>query len=105
MARVRDALGRGFHLRHGEGIGHQLADGRIEKILDRVDLDIAPGQHPRQHFRQLIALRDRKRARRAPRIEPVAPQLAGRECDTPRKAGGASTGNADAGSVMMLRSR
>src|SRR5258708_38989093 len=24
------------------------------------------------------------------------------ECDTPRNAGGASTGNADAGSVMML---
>src|ERR1700680_110469 len=43
------------------------------------------------------------RARAAPRASsrsrhsfPVA------ECDTPRKAGGASTGNADAGSVMML---
>ena len=76
--RVRDALGGGFHLRHGVGIGHQFADGRIEKILDRVDLDIAPRQHPRQHFRQLIALRDRQRPRRAPRIEPVAPQLSGR---------------------------
>ena len=75
---VRDAFGGGFHLRHGVGIGHQFADGRIEKILDRVDLDIAPRQHPRQHFRQLIALRDRQRPRRAPRIEPVAPQLSGR---------------------------
>ena len=42
--RIGDALGRGFHLRHGVGIGHQFADGRIEKILDRVDRDIAPGQ-------------------------------------------------------------
>ena len=76
--RVRDALGRGLHLRHGVGIGHQFADGRIEKILDRVDLDIAARQHPRQHFRQLIALRDRQRPRRPPGIEPVAPQFSGR---------------------------
>ena len=76
--RVRDALRGGFHLRHGVGIGHQFADGRIEKILDRVDVDVAPGQHPRQHFRQLIALRDRQRPRRAARIEPVAPQFSGR---------------------------
>ena len=76
--RLRDAFGGGFHLRHGVGIGHQFADGRIEKILDRVEFDIAPGQHPRQHFRQLIALRDRQRPRRPPRIEPVAPQLSGR---------------------------
>ena len=75
---VRDALGRRLHLRHGVGIGHQLADGRIEIILDRIDLDVAPGQHPRQHFRQLIALHDGERPRRAARIEPVAPQLSGR---------------------------
>ena len=76
--RVRDALGRGFHLRHGVGIGHQFADGRIEEILDRVDLDVAARDHPRQHFRQLVALHDRQRPRRAPRIEPVAPQFSGR---------------------------
>ncbi len=75
---IRDALGGGFHLRHGVGIGHQLADGGIEKILDRIEFDIAARQHPRQHFRQLIALRDRERPRRTPRIEPVAPHLAGR---------------------------
>ena len=75
---IRDALRGGFHLRHGIGIGHQFADGRIEKVLDRIDLDVAPGQHPRQHFRQLIALRDRERPRRAARIEPVAPQFSGR---------------------------
>ena len=76
--RVRDALGRGFHLRHGVGIGHQFADGRIEKILDRVDLDIAARDHPRQHLRQLVALHDRQRLRRPPRIEPVAPQFSRR---------------------------
>ena len=76
--RVRDALGRGFHLRHGVGIGHQFADGRIEEILDRVDLDIAARDHPRQHFRQLVALHDRQRLRRAPGIEPVAPQFSRR---------------------------
>ncbi len=76
--RFRDALRRGFHLRHGIGIGHQLADGRIEKIVHRVDLDIAPGQHPRQHFRQMVALRNRQRSRRPARIEPVAPQLSRR---------------------------
>jgi len=34
-----------------------------------------PRQHARQHLRQLIALRNRQRPRRAPSIEPVAPQL------------------------------
>ena len=74
---VRDAFGGGFHLRHGKGVRHQFTDRRIEKILDRIDLDVAPGEYSRQHFRQLMALRDRKRARRTAGIEPVAPQLAG----------------------------
>ena len=100
--RIRDAFGRGFHLRHGVGIGHQFADGRIEEILDRVDLDIAPRQHPRQHFRQLIALRDRQRPRRAARIEPVAPQFSGRRTRDAKKRRRRSTGKADAGSVMKF---
>ena len=74
---VRNALRRRFHLRHGIGIGHQFADGRVEKVLDAVDLDVAAGQHPRQHLRQLIALHDRERPRRAARIEPVAPHFSG----------------------------
>ncbi|OIQ65454.1 hypothetical protein GALL_529860 [mine drainage metagenome] len=76
--RIRDAVGGRLHLRHRVGIGQQLANGRIEKILDRVDLDIAPRQHPRQHLRQSIALHNRERPRRAARIEPVAPQFSGR---------------------------
>src|SRR5262249_40114102 len=42
---------------------------------DRIDLDVTARQHARQHFRQLMALCDRKRQRRAARVEPVAPQL------------------------------
>ena len=86
----------------GEGIGHQLADGRIEEILDRIDLDAAAGDHPRQHLRQLVALRDRKRARRPRASSRSRQSLPVAERTTPRKACGASMGNADAGSVMML---
>ncbi len=75
--RVRDPLGGRFHLRHGVGIRHQFADGGIEKVLDRLDCDLAPRQHPRQHLRQLVALRHRQRPRDAARIEPVAPQFTG----------------------------
>ena len=75
--RIRDAFGGGLHLRHGVGIWHQLADGRIEKILDRVDIDVAPRKQTRQHFRQLIALRNRQRPRSPARIQPVTPQLSG----------------------------
>ena len=50
----------------------------IEKILDRVDLDVAARDHPRQHFRQMVALHDRQRPRRSPGIEPVAPQFSRR---------------------------
>jgi hypothetical protein len=62
--RVRDAFRGNFHLRHMMRIGHQFANRRIEKILDRINLDITSRQHPRQHLRQLMTLRDRKRARR-----------------------------------------
>ena len=82
---VRDAFCRRFHLRHRGGIGHQFADGRIEKILDRFDPDVAPGQHPRQHLGQLMALHDRERARGAARIEPVAPQFSGRRLHNAEK--------------------
>ena len=59
-------------------IGHRALDGRIEEGLDRVDLDIAAGEDARQQFGQIVALRDRERARRAARVEPVAPGAAGR---------------------------
>ena len=73
--RIRDALGGRLHLRHGVGVGQHLADGRIEKVLNRIDLDIAAREHARQHFRQLIALRNRKRTRSSTGIQPVTPQF------------------------------
>ena len=101
--RVRDALRRRLHLRHGVGIGHQFADGRIEKILDRVDLDVAARPAPAPASPAIDS------AARSPAPAPRRAHRAGRatafrspNATTPRNAGGASTGNADAGSVMML---
>ena len=53
-------------------------DARIEKRVDRVGLDIAAGNDAREQFGDLVALRDRQRARRAALVEPVAPSAAGR---------------------------
>ena len=76
--RIGDARGG---LRHGGEhirIGHRALDGRIEKGVDRVGLDIAAGEDARQQFGQLVALRDRQRPRRTALVEPVAPGAAGR---------------------------
>ena len=75
---VGDAVGSHFHLSQGIWIGHQFADGRIEKILNRVKFDVPSRQYPRQHLRQLVALRDCQRAAGSPCIEPVTPQLSRR---------------------------
>ena len=95
--RIRNAPRRRLHRRHGMGIGHQLADGLIEKILDLVDPDIAARQHARQHLRQLVALRDRQRPRRPPGIEPVAPQFAGRRTRHAEKGRRLFNGNCGCG--------
>ena len=79
---ARDSIGDArCRLRHGGEhirIGHRALDGRIEKSVDRVGLDIAAGEDARQQFGDLVALRDRQRARRAALVEPVAPGAAGR---------------------------
>ena len=75
---VGDARGR---LRHGGEhvrIGHRALDGRIEKGVDRIDLDVAAGKNARQQFGKLVPLRDRERPRRAALVEPVAPRAPGR---------------------------
>ena len=52
-------------------------------VLDGVDLDIAASQNARQHFRQVVALRNGERPRLPAHIEPVTPELAGRRaCDS-----------------------
>ena len=79
---VGDALRRRFHIRQRERIRHQLAHGRIEEIGDRIELDATAGENAREHFRQLMPLRDRQRARSGAHVEPVAPDLSrGRACD------------------------
>ncbi len=75
-SRVGDALRGRLHLRDGQRIRQQLANGGVEKIIDRVDVDATASDDPRQHLRHLIALRDSKRSRRAPWIEPIAPNPA-----------------------------
>ena len=69
----------------GSGISLRMVGSR--KCVDRIDLDTAPGQHSRQQFRHIVALRDRKRPRRPARIEPVAPHLAGRGLRHAQKSG------------------
>ena len=56
---VGDALRRRLHLRHRERIRQRAADRRVKELVHRVELDAAPGNHPRQHFRQIVALRHR----------------------------------------------
>jgi len=97
----RDALCGRFHLRHGVGNPASICEwsGR-ENPRPRRSRRHAP-QHPRQHFRQLIALRDRqrpppRRAHRAGRATVFRSRNAIRE-----KRRRASMGNADAGSVMI----
>ena len=75
---VGDARGRFRHRRKHIRIGHRAFDGRIEKGVDRVGLDVAAGEDARQQFWDLMALRDRQRPRRAALVEPVAPGASGR---------------------------
>ncbi len=70
--RVRNACCR---LRHGGehvGVGHQPLDRRIEKRLDRVDLDVAAGENAGEQFGQ-----DRAAAR-SPAPAPTRARRAGR---------------------------
>ena len=88
IAEDRDALAvdRGMHKsrarrRHiGEymRIGHQRADAGIEIAGDRVGLDAAPREYPRQQFRHAGALHDGKRARLPALVEAIAPGAPGR---------------------------
>ena len=76
--RVGNALRRLLHGGEHMRIGHRTLDGRIEKRVDRIGLDIAAGKDARQQFRQIVALRDSERAHGAALVQPVAPSAAGR---------------------------
>ena len=55
----------------GSGISSRTVGSR--NVWHRLRLDAAAGEDARQQFRQVVALRDRERARRRALVEPVAP--------------------------------
>ena len=55
----------------GSGISRRTVGSR--KPSTSIDLDAAAGENARQQLRQVVLLRDRKRTRRRPLVEPVAP--------------------------------
>ena len=69
--------GRGLHFAHREGVGHQVAQGRIEMALDPLDPDTPASEDPRHQFVLAGDLRDRQRPRLPRRVEPRAPGAAG----------------------------
>ena len=73
---VRDADRRVRHRLDHVRIRHQPPDAGIEIRRDLVGLDAAPGENAGKQFRNILALRDGERARRAALIEPVAPGAA-----------------------------
>ena len=70
---IRDPFRRLLHGREHKWIGHRALDGRIEKSVDRIGLDIAAGDDPSQELGQRVMLRDSQRPRSAAFVEPVAP--------------------------------
>ena len=101
--RIRDALRRRLHLRHRVGIGHHLADGRIEIILRPHRSRRRARPAPAPAF-PAIDSAARWRAPAPPRAHRAGRATAFRWRSARRRETpcGASTGNADAGSVMML---
>jgi hypothetical protein len=69
--------GRGLHFAHREGVGHQVAQGRIEMALDPLDPDPPARENPRHQFVLAGDLRDRQRPRLPSCVEPRAPRAAG----------------------------
>ena len=71
--RPRQPRGGSRHVGQPLRVRHQPLDAGIEIGLDRLRLDAAAGEHPRQQFRHAGALRNAKRARLPARIQSVAP--------------------------------
>ena len=78
LDRIGDTRRRFGHVGQRVRVRHQAPHRRIEKLLHRVDLDIAPGEYAREQFRHAVALRHRGRARVAARIEPRTPDAPAR---------------------------
>ncbi len=74
---VGEARGGAVHVGERRGIGHQAADARIEKILDRVERNAAAGDDARENLRQAVALADGERRLALARPAAVAPDAPG----------------------------
>ena len=77
LDRIRDARRRSRHVGQRVRVWHQAPHRRIEKLLHRVDLDIAPGEHACEQLRYAVTLRHRGGTRLAARVEPRAPDAPG----------------------------
>ena len=69
-----EALRRRLHVAHDEGIGHQVAQRRIEIAVDRLRRDAPAGQNPGEQFVVPADLGDGERARLARPVEPRPPR-------------------------------
>ena len=75
---IREPPGGRRHVGERVRIRHERAHARIEEDGDFVCLELATRKNARQELRDIVALRDRKRAHRAARVEPVAPGASAR---------------------------
>ncbi len=67
-------LGRRLHVAQDEGVGHELAQRRIEIALGRLRRDAAPRQHPGDELVLAADLGDGERPQFPGRIEPRPPR-------------------------------
>ncbi len=89
LDRAPEAIRRRFHVAHAIRVRHQVAQGRIEIALDRLRLDAAPREHPRDQLVLTADLRDRQGARLARAVQAGAPRPAeGRALDIEKIADG-----------------
>ena len=112
IAEDRDAFGTHDRVgkprsrfRHGGDdvrVGHQPPHGRIEKALDLVGLNAAPGEDARKQFGNIVGLRNRESARGTALVEPVAPGAAARRTLDVEKEPRSRFWHCCQGKVMML---
>ncbi len=58
LDRDGEPVGRGLHVDQHGGVGQEVAQARLEEARHGMEIDPAAGQHPGQHLRQAVALRD-----------------------------------------------
>ncbi len=84
LDRDAQARGRGLHVGQDEGVGHQVAQRRVEIALDRLRRDVASREHAGDQF-VVAADLTRSPARASPPPRRAAPATAGRAPNAPRR--------------------